>query len=122
MEEINIEALALEVHSELGSGYTERIYQNAMEVLLRERNISYESERIIPVMFKGHVIGNCRADIIIEKKIVVEMKAIKNLTESATLQIQKYLHMTGLHTGFLINFPPPGHDRKIELKKIYRTY
>jgi GxxExxY protein len=59
---MNIEAFAREIYSQLGPGYSERVYHNAMEVLLREKGIPYESERIITIPFKGHVIGNLRAE------------------------------------------------------------
>ena len=53
-----------EIYTILGPGFSERVYHNAIEVLLRENGISYETERIIPITFKGHTIGNLRADII----------------------------------------------------------
>mgnify|MGYP000607183810 CR=1 FL=1 len=59
---MNIEDFAREIYSDLGPGYSERVYHNAMEVLLRERGIPYESERVVLIKFKGHVIGNLRID------------------------------------------------------------
>ena len=81
-----IETYATEIYSQLGPGYSERVYHNAMEVLLRSKNIPYESERIIPIPFQGHVIGNLRADIVIDNKIILEFKTIKTLNESAEVQ------------------------------------
>jgi len=112
-----IEELAREIYSQLGPGYSERVYHNAMEVLLRERGIRYESERIIPIPFKGHVIGNLRADIIINNETVLEFKAIKTLNEAAELQGRNYLHLTGLKTAYLVNYPPHS-DREVEVRKI----
>ena len=69
-----VEELATEIYSQLGPGYSERVYHNAMEVLLRSKNIPYESERVVPIPFNGHVIGNLRADIIINNETVLEFK------------------------------------------------
>src|SRR5210317_1150041 len=114
---MEIEAFAREIYSQLGPGYSERVYHNAMEVLLRERGISYESERIIPIPFRGHVIGNLRADIIINNEIVLEFKTIKTLNDAVELQGQNYLRLTGLKTAYLVNYPPhPG--REVEVRRI----
>ena len=74
-----IQEYVKEIYDILGPGFSERVYHNAMEVILRERGISYETERIIPIVFKGHTIGNLRADIIINKTTVVELKTVKNI-------------------------------------------
>ena len=102
----DIGMLAEFIYDTLGPGYSERVYHNAMEVLLRGRHVPYESERIIPISFEGHVVGNLRADIIINNETVLEFKAIKTLNESAEIQCHNYLRLTGLKTAYLINFPP----------------
>ena len=114
---MNIEAFAREIYSQLGPGYSERVYHNAMEVLLREKGIRYESERIIPIPFKGHVIGNLRADIIINNDTVLEFKTIKTLNDAAELQGNNYLRLTGLKTAYLVNYPPHP-DREVEVRRI----
>ena len=114
---MNIEAFAREIYSQLGPGYSERVYHNAMEVLLREKGIRYESERIIPIPFKGHVIGNLRADIIINNETVLEFKTIRNLNDAAELQAHNYLHLTGLKTAYLVNYPPHP-NREVEVRRI----
>jgi len=112
----DIEKIVKEVYSELGPGYSERVYHNAVEVILREKGIPYESERHILVRFRGHVIGQLRADIIIDNTIILELKAIKTLTEGMEQQAQKYLDLTGLRTAYLVNFPlQPG--REVEIRK-----
>src|SRR6056300_749369 len=114
---MNIEAFAREVYSQLGPGYSERVYHNAVEVLFREKHIPYESERIIPISFKGHVIGNMRADIIVNNETVLEFKTIKTLNDAVELQGQNYLRLTGLRMAYLVNFPPHP-DREVEIRKI----
>ena len=105
-----------EVYSELGPGYSERVYHNAVEVILRENKIPYESERHILVRFRGHVVGQLRADIIIDDSIILELKAIKTLTDGMELQAQKYLDLTRLKMAYLVNFPlQPG--REVEIRK-----
>jgi hypothetical protein len=117
MMKVMIEDLARQIYSQLGPGYSERVYHNAMEVLLREKGIRYESERIIPIPFRGHVIGNLRADIIINNETVLEFKTIKTLNDAAELQGRNYLHLTGLKTAYLVNYPPHP-DREVEVRKI----
>lgn len=114
---MNIEHIAHEIYILLGPGYSERVYHNAMEVSLRELGIHYESERIVPIHFKGHVIGNLRVDIIVNKEIVLEFKTIKSLNDAVEIQGRNYLQLTGLHTAYLINFPP-GPGREVEIQKI----
>jgi GxxExxY protein len=112
-----IEDLAREIYSQLGPGYSERVYHEAMGVLLREKGVPYESERIIPIPFKGHVIGHLRADMIINKETILEFKTIKTLNDAAELQGNNYLRLTGLKTAYLINYPPHP-DREVEVRKI----
>ena len=111
---LDIHALAREVYT-LGGGYSERVYHNAMEVLLRKAGIPYETERIVPIAFQGHVIGNLRADIIVNNEIVLEFKTIKTLTDQTELQARNYLSLTGLKKAYLINFPP-FPDREVEVR------
>jgi GxxExxY protein len=114
---IDVEQMVKDVYSELGPGYSERVYHNAMEVILREKKVPYESERHILVNFRGHVVGQLRADIIIDDHEIIEFKTIKTLGDGAELQARNYLRLTGLRTAYLVNFPPhPGRD--VEIRKI----
>ena len=94
------------IYSTLGPGFSERVYHNAMEVMLREGGISYETERIIPIVFMGHTIGNLRADIIIDKTTVVELKSVKTINDAMVAQARNYLKLLNLHEAYLVNFPP----------------
>ena len=114
---MDIEALAQAIYSDLGPGYSERVYHNAMEVMLRERGVPYESERIITIPFRGHVIGNLRADIIINNETILEFKTIKTLNDAAELQAHSYLRLTGLKEAYLVNYPPHP-DREVEVRRI----
>lgn len=114
---MDVEQMALSIYETLGPGYSERVYHNAMEIMLRERNIPYESERIIPIEFHGHTIGNLRSDIIVDKTIILEFKAIKSMNEHVDIQGYNYLRLTGLNIAYLINFPPVKNGT-VEIKKI----
>ena len=69
------------VYKVLGPGYSERVYHNAMEVVLRKNGVHYETERIVPIVFEGHTIGNLRADLILNNKTVVELKSVKTMND-----------------------------------------
>jgi GxxExxY protein len=102
---VNMEELAKIIYQSLGPGYSESMYHRAFEVLLRKEGIQYETERIVPIVFEGHTIGNLRIDLIVEGTIIVELKAIAKLNEAAKIQAKNYLKLTGLPKAILINFP-----------------
>ncbi|QIG59851.1 hypothetical protein [Dishui Lake phycodnavirus 4] len=112
---MNIQEFAKEIYDELGCGYSEAVYHNAFEVILRKHGIHYETERIVPITFKGHVIGNLRSDLIIEGDVVVELKSARNITDVMRVQLHNYLKLTGISKGMLINFPLTGEDIHVEM-------
>ena len=112
-----IEDLAEKVYSILGPGYNECVYHNAMEVLMRDMGIAYETERIIPIPFEGHIIGNLRADIIINKHTILELKAVKSINDAMEFQAKNYLKLLNLSRAYLINFPQSPHS-KVEIRCI----
>ena len=116
---VDVENMVEEIYAELGPGHSERVYHNAAEVYLREKKVPYESERHIHVVFRGHIVGDLRADLIIDGRIIVELKAVQSLGKGVECQAQKYLDLTGLTTAFLVNFPPLP-DRSVEIRKIER--
>jgi GxxExxY protein len=97
--------LAQDIWSSLGPGYSERVYHNAFEIALRDEGLSYESERILPITYKGHNIGNLRADLIVSGKFILELKSTSRLKDEFRNQIRNYMTLTGLKAGVLINFP-----------------
>ena len=99
-----VRTLAERIHERLGPGYSESVYHNAMEVELRAHGIPYETERIIPIEYEGHVIGNLRADLIIDKKTIVELKSVRSLNDAARIQARQYMRLLGLPEAILINF------------------
>jgi GxxExxY protein len=97
--------LAQDIWSSLGPGYSERVYHNAFEIALREDGFSYESERILPVSYRGHNVGNLRADLIVAGQFILELKSTSRLKDEFRNQIKNYMKLTGLKAGMLINFP-----------------
>jgi GxxExxY protein len=93
------------VFSCLGAGFSERVYHNAMEVLLKKENIQYKSEQIIPVMFEGVEVGQVRADLVIDGKIVVELKSVRSIKDDHATQCAMYMKLLNIDSGLVINFP-----------------
>ena len=103
--EYTLQAIAADIWVSLGPGYSESVYHCAFEVALRDRQIPYETERIVPVFYGGQNVGHVRADLIIDRRFVVELKSVSRLNETYRIQTRNYLTLLGLHVGFLINFP-----------------
>ena len=95
---------AFEVHSHLGPGFLESVYEEAMATELNLRNIPFERQKVIDIGYKGFSIGNGRLDLLVDKQIIVELKAVDSLNEIYTAQTLSYLKATGLQVGLLINF------------------
>lgn len=93
------------VHRELGCGFLERVYQDALEYEFQERGILYEREKEIPIMYKGKPLGNpYRADFVCYGKIIVELKALSELDGTHRAQVINYLKATKMKLGLLVNF------------------
>ena len=94
-----------EVHKELGSGFLEAVYQEALEIELKNKNIPYEREKLLPITYKGKLLEKeYYADFICYGKIVVELKAVSTLTSSHKAQVINYLKASSNEIGLLINF------------------
>jgi len=105
---------AITVHKELGPGFIEGIYESSLKVQLTELNIPYQNQIDIIVKFHGTKVGNHRLDLLVNKQIVVELKAVKELLDVHVAQLRSYLKATQLKTGLLINFAKP----VIEIKRV----
>ena len=104
---------AMEVHRELGNGFLEAVYQDALEIELTQRGIPFSREHPVPVTYKSHVLGSpYRADFVCYGSIIVELKAIKTLTDIESAQVLHYLKATGFDRGLLLNFGTPRLDYK----------
>lgn len=105
----------MEVHSVLGPGYLEAVYQKAMADEFDLRKIDFEEQVNLQVDYKGNVIGEYRVDYLVDEKVVVEIKAVKKLTVIQEAQLINYLKGTGYKVGLLINFGAMSleHKRRI---------
>ena len=98
---------AVAVHKTLGPGFLESVYQKAMEVALRHRDIPFEDQKEIYIRFEDVEVGLHRLDLVVAAEIVVELKAVKALEEIHYAQVKSYLKATGFHVGLLLNFNAP---------------
>ena len=95
---------AFDVHTALGAGYQEAIYANALELEFRRRGIHYEREVKFSVFYKGDEVGRGCVDFVVEKCIIVELKAVEALTPIFTAQVISYLKALKLKLALLLNF------------------
>jgi len=95
---------AMEVHSTLGPGFLESVYEAAMAIELNLGKVPYERQKPIPVMYKGEKAKDFFCDLLVDGKVLVELKAIKAFTNIEEAQVLNYLKATGLNVGLLINF------------------
>ena len=100
--------LAIQVRKELGFGFLEKVYENALMVLLEENQIKAEQQVSIKVNFHGRVIGNYIADILVEDSIILELKSIDTITKYEKAQTLNYLKATGLKLAIVLNIAKEG--------------
>ena len=107
---------AFEVINELGAGFLESVYQNALMIALRQQGLQVVCQHPISVMFRDECVGDFCADLFVEGKVIVELKAVKAIAPEHQAQIINYLNATGIEVGLLINFGNP----KLEYKRFTR--
>ncbi|MCX2583289.1 MULTISPECIES: GxxExxY protein [unclassified Pedobacter] len=94
-----------EVHTQLGPGFLERIYANALKIKLRQAGLSFEVEKEFVVIFENQMIGKFRCDLVVENKVIVELKSITGFQPKLFQhQVISYLKASKIKTGLLINF------------------
>jgi GxxExxY protein len=97
----------IEVHRQLGPGFLEGVYHRAVALELQKREISHESRKQITVSYKGHHLADQYLDLVVERCVVVEIKAVAQLEEIHGSQLVSYLRASGLRAGLLVNFNKP---------------
>ena len=105
---------AIEVHRELGPGFLESIYEEALKVEFMEHGFHYDAQKEIKIKYLGVEVGLHRLDLLVEKKIIIELKAVKELMDVHFAQLRSYLKATGLKVGLLLNFAKP----TLEIKRV----
>jgi GxxExxY protein len=102
------------VYNELGYGFLERVYQNALYFALLDEGLRCETEQPIKVYFDGKVVGDYRADILVENCIILELKAAEEFSSSFDSQLINYLKATDIEVGYVLNFGKrPKYSRKV---------
>jgi GxxExxY protein len=95
---------AIEVHNQLGPGFLEAIYRKALICEFIARGISFEEEKVLPVYYKGQLIGEYKADLVVDGKIILELKAVSAISRAHEAQALHYLAATGLRLAIILNF------------------
>lgn len=93
-----------EVHNELGGGFLESVYEQALMLVFKEKGIQAINNVPLNVKFKGILIGEFRADLLVENKVLIELKAVNLLNKQHEAQLINYLKATGIKVGLLVNF------------------
>jgi GxxExxY protein len=95
---------AYKVHNTLGFGFLETVYHNALLIELTKAGFHAEKEKRIKVFYNDHLVGEYAADILVEDKVILELKSVKDLHPAHSAQLINYLKATGIEIGLLINF------------------
>ncbi|HET7314358.1 GxxExxY protein [Salinisphaera sp.] len=109
---------AFEVSNRLGAGFFENVYENALAVEFGCQHIRYEKQKHLAVMYRGHTVGEYFADLVVEDRLIVEIKALAYLTSVHEAQLMNYLRATGLQAGLLLNFGKP----RVEVKRLVNAH
>ena len=108
---------AFDVINELGTGFLESVYEKAMLLALHQKGLSAVAQHPIKVLFRGECVGDFYSDLVVEEKVIVELKAVKAVAPEHQAQIINYLNATGIEVGLLINFGTP----RLEYKRFSRS-
>jgi GxxExxY protein len=108
---------AFNVHNSLGSGFLEKVYENALRIEVSRAGLDVEQQIPIKVYCQGEIVGEFVPDLLVEERIIVELKAIETLTKLHEAQLVNYLTATGVDIGLLINF-----GQSVQIKRKYRTF
>ncbi len=101
------------VYNELGYGFLERVYKNALYKELKKRGFECSAEHSIPVYYQGERVGDYFADIIVNGIIIIELKAVKTILPEHEAQLMNYLRATDAEIGLLLNFGPEPQKRRL---------
>ena len=109
---------AYQVFNQLGFGFLESVYQNAMVLELAKKDLQVKSEKSLKVHYDNEVNGDFNADLYVENKIIVELKSVENLVKRHEVQLVNYLNGLKKEIGLLINFGPAGVEVKHKYRKL----
>ena len=109
-----INGAVFEVNKVLGPGFLEKVYENALKVELKQRGLKAECQAPIEVFYKNDLVGEYFADILVEGKVIIELKTVKTIEKIHEAQLLNYLKATDIKVGVLVNFKHP----KAEIKRM----
>ena len=109
---------AMNIRRHLGPGYLESVYKNAMLVELKKHSLTFEVEKPINVYYDGVLVGDFKADIVVEDYLIIELKAVQSLHIAHEIQLVNYLTATGIDNGLLVNFG----SEELQFKRKFRVY
>lgn len=105
---------AFEVYNNLGHGFLEKVYEKAMMLEMASNDIAAEFQKKIDVYYKNTLVGEYFADIVVENRIILELKSCSHIDKSHTAQLIHYLKATNMKVGYILNF---GNDERLEFKR-----
>ncbi len=108
---------AYKVHNALGPGFLEKVYENALRIELEKLGLNIKQQEPINVTYEGQVVGEYYADLWVDGRVVIELKAAQTLTQRHEVQLVNYLTATGIDNGLLLNFGP-----SVQVKRKFREY
>jgi GxxExxY protein len=108
----SIVAAAIQVWKTLGFGFLEKVYENSLVIELRKRGVPCEQQKHLQVFYDGQNVGDYATDIVVEDKIILELKSAKAIDDSHIAQTLHYLKATGLRLGIILSFGPEKMDYK----------
>lgn len=111
-----------DVYNELGFGFLESVYRKAMRFALLEKNLTAEEEVEVSVLFRGKNVGDFKADLLVNRTILIELKTAENLVPAHEAQVLNYLRATSLELGLLMNFGPKPQIRRFFLDNNRKHY
>jgi GxxExxY protein len=114
----SINGAVFEVNRILGSGFLEKVYENALVVELQKLGISVETQVPIKVHYKDNIIGDYIADILVEGKVIVELKTVEKIERIHEAQVLNYLKATGIQVGLLVNF----RNSRAEIRRLVLNF
>ena len=103
------------VHNKLGYGFLEKVYHNSLFIELKKRGYRVEFEKAVEVMYDNQVVGEFFADLLVENKVIVEVKAVDKYISAFEAQLLNYLKATGVDVGLIVNFGPSVQVKRMVL-------
>jgi len=110
--------LAMSVHRELGPGFTEKIYEEALAYELKEKGLDFRRQLKVAIDYKGKLLGEQRVDLLVEDRVIVELKAVREINEIHEAQLISYLKAADKRVGLVLNFA----ERSLGIRRVVNRF